>query len=216
MSRILLRPLASPLPLGMLALAVGTFAVAGLQLSWIPASQARVTGLLVLVFVVPLQALSSIFGFLARDPAASTGMALQGAGWFAVGIATYTGRPGHVIPALGLVLLGDATVLLVPVIVAADSKVLASVVMGLTSVRFALTGIYELSANPGCQAAAAVTGLALAGVAFYAGLAFELEDSRKRTVLPTLRRRQGETAMSGDMLDEVRGVEHEAGVRRKL
>ena len=48
-----------------------------------------------MVFAVPLQALSSVVGFMARDPAASTGMALQAAGWFAIGLGTYTGRPGQ-------------------------------------------------------------------------------------------------------------------------
>jgi uncharacterized protein len=215
-SRVVFRPVASPLPLGMLALAVGTFAVAGLQLSWIPAAQARTVGLMVLVAVVPLQALSSIFGFLARDTAASTGMALQGAGWFSIGLGTYTGHPGQASPGLGLVLIGVATALLVPVVVSSSSQVLASAVMALTSLRFYLTGAYELSAVRGWETIAGVVGLVLAAVAFYAGLAFELEDSRKTTVLPTLRRRQGETAMTGDMTDEVSGVEHDAGVRRKL
>jgi len=215
-TRVVLRPLASPLPLGMVALAVGTFAVAGLQLSWIPPGQSRAVGLLLLAFVVPLQALSSVFGFLARDPAASTGMAVQGGGWFSIGLTLYTGSPGHVTPALGLVLLGAATVLLVPVVVSSLSKVLASIVMALTAVRFYLTGAYELSAGHTWETASAAAGLLLAVVALYAGLAFELEDSSKSTVLPTFRRRQGETAIRGSMMDEVRGVENEAGVRRKL
>ncbi|UNX56619.1 hypothetical protein MF406_18405 (plasmid) [Georgenia sp. TF02-10] len=35
-TRVVLRPLASPLPLGFLALAVATIAFASVQLSWIP------------------------------------------------------------------------------------------------------------------------------------------------------------------------------------
>ena len=179
-------------------------------------AQSHAVGLLVLAFVVPLQALSCAFGFLARDPAAGTGMALQAGGWFAIGLATFTGRPGHTSPALGLVLVGAATVLLVPVITAASGKVLASMVMALTALRFYLTGAFELSSGPAWQTATAVTGLVLAVAALYAGLAFELEDSAKSTVLPMLRRRQAETAITGDMAGEVRGIEHEAGVRRKL
>jgi succinate-acetate transporter protein len=170
----------------------------------------------VLVLVVPLQALSSVFGFLARDPAASTGMAVQGGGWFAIGISLYSAQPGRVSPALGLVLLGVATVLLVPVTVAAFGKVLASFVMLLTALRFYLTGAYELSSGHAWETAAAVVGLILAAAALYAGLAFELEDSRGVTTLPTFRRRQGETAITGDLIDEIHGVQHEAGVRRKL
>ena len=215
-AQVVLRPVASPLPLGLLALAVATFSMAGVQLSWLAPAWTQKVGLLVLVFAVPLQALSSVFGFLARDPAASTGMALQAAGWLAIGLGTYTGRPGQPDPALGLVLLGAATVLLIPVITAARGKVLASAVMALTSLRFYLTAAGEFSASPAWQTAAAVVGLVLAGAALYAGLAFELEDSAHVTVLPTLRRREAEVAMTGEAPAEVSGVEHEAGVRRTL
>ena len=215
-SRVNLRPIASPLPLGMLALAVGTFTIAGVQLSWIPAAQSRDAGLAVLTFVVPLQAVSFILGFLARDSAAGTGMALQAGGWFSIGLATYLGRPGQASPALGLVLVGAATVLLVPAVTASLSKVLAGLVMALTSVRFYLTGAYELSSGTGWKDAAGVVGLLLAAVALYAGLAFELEDNRRATLLPTLRRGSGRTALAGSLADEVSGVQHEAGVRRTL
>jgi len=215
-SQVVLRPVASPLPLGLLALAVATFTMAGVQLSWLPPGWVPEAGLLVLVFAVPLQAVSSIFGFLARDPAASTGMALQAAGWLAIGLGTWTGRPGQPSPALGLVLLGAATVLLVPVITAAQGKVLASTVMALTALRFYLTAAAEFTVSPSWRTAAAVTGLVLAVTALYAGLAFELEDSAHVTVLPTFRRRQAEVAMTGDTKAETSGLEHEAGVRRKL
>lgn len=168
------------------------------------------------MFAVPLQALSSIFGFLARDPAASTGMALQAAGWFAIGLGTWTGRPGQPSPALGLVLLGAATVLLIPVITAARRKVLASAVMAMTALRFYPTAAAELTASPAWRTAAAVAGLVLAVTALYAGLAFELEDSAHVTVRPTFRRRQAEVAMTRDAPAEASGVEHEAGVRPML
>jgi uncharacterized protein len=215
-SQVVLRPVASPLPLGLLALAVATFSMAGVQLSWIAPGLSPTVGLLVLVFAVPLQAVSSFFGFLARDAAASTGMALQAAGWLVIGLGTYIGRPAQPSPALGLVLLGAATVLLIPVITAARGKVLASAVMAMTSLRFYLTAGAEFTASPAWRTAAAVVGLVLAASALYAGLAFELEDSARITVLPTLRRREAETAMTGDASAEISGVEHEAGVRRTL
>ena len=215
-SRVNLRPIASPLPLGMLALAVGTFTIAGVQLAWISAARSPDAGLAALTFVVPLQAVSFILGFLARDSAAGTGMALQAGGWFSIGLATYLGRPGQASPALGLVLVGAATVLLVPAVTASLSKVLAGLVMALTSVRFYLTGAYELSSGTGWKDAAGVVGLLLAAVALYAGLAFELEDNRRATLLPTLRRGAGRTALAGSLADEVSGVQHEAGVRRTL
>jgi uncharacterized protein len=216
LARITLRPIGSPLPLGLLALAVATFILAGLQLSWVPLAQQHTAGLVILTFAVPLQMLSCVYGFTARDSAAGTGMALQAGGWFSIGITTFTGQPGKASPALGLLLVGAATVLLVPAITASLSKLLASLVMALTSVRFYLTGAYELSSSTHWKDAAGVAGLVLAVVACYAGLAFELEDSRRATLLPTFRRRAGRRALTGNLADEVDGVQHEAGVRTVL
>jgi uncharacterized protein len=216
LARITLRPIGSPLPLGLLALAVATFTLAGLQLSWIPLTQQHDAGLVILTFAVPLQLLSCIYGFIARDSAAGTGMALQAGGWFSIGITTLTGQPGKTSPALGLLLVGAATVLLVPAITASLSKLLASLAMALTSVRFCLTGAYELSSNMSWKDTAGIAGLVLAVVAFYAGLAFELEDSRRATLLPTFRRGAGHRALAGNLADEVDEVRHEAGVRTVL
>jgi len=215
-ARISFRPIGSPLPLGLLALAVATFTLAGLQLSWIPLTQQHDAGLVILTFAVPLQLLSCIYGFIARDSAAGTGMALQAGGWFSIGITILTGQPGTTSPALGLLLAGAATVLLVPALTASLSKLLASLAMALTSVRFYLTGAYELSSATYWKDAAGIAGLVLAVVAFYAGLAFELEDSRRATLLPTFRRGAGHRALAGNLADEVDGVQHEAGVRTVL
>jgi hypothetical protein len=215
-TRVCLRPMASPLPLGLLALAVATFTLAGLQLSWVSLAQWRDTGLGILAFAVPLQALSSVYGFLARDTAAGMGMALQAGGWLAIGATIYGGRAGQTSGALGLLLIGAATALLVPATTAAPTKVLAGVVMALTALRFYLTGAYELSAAAPWKEAAGITGLVLAAVALYAGLAFELEDSRRSTVLPTFRRGAEREALTENLSDELAGIQHEAGVRQKL
>lgn len=143
-------------------------------------------------------------------------MALQAGGWFSIGLATYTGRPEQASPALGLILAGAATVLLVPAVTALLTKVLAALVMLLTSLRFYLTAAYELSSAAGWKDAAGIAGLVLAAAALYAGLAFELEDSRGATLLPTLRTGTGRSALAGNLADEAAGVHHEAGVRRKL
>lgn len=63
-------------------------------------------------------------------------------------------------------LVGAATTLLVPAITASLSKVLASLAMALTSGRFYLTGVYELSSATYWKDAAGIAGLVLAAVAF--------------------------------------------------
>jgi succinate-acetate transporter protein len=84
--RIALRPIANPLPLGFLALAVGTLVLAGLQLEWIDPSEQRQVALGVIVFVAPLQLLASVLSFLARDVAAGTGMGILAGTWAAIGL----------------------------------------------------------------------------------------------------------------------------------
>src|SRR4051812_15888287 len=75
-TRIILRPLANPLPLGFLALGAGTLVVAGRQLDWLGATEGRHVALILLAFVFPLQLIAALFGFLARDVVAATGMGL--------------------------------------------------------------------------------------------------------------------------------------------
>ena len=215
-TRIVVRPIASPLTLAFLALAVGTFTVAGAELRWIPPAQDGYAGLAVLIFVVPLQALGSVYGFLARDSIAGTGTGLLAGGWLVTGTLTFLSHRGNPLAALGLVLLAVATTLLVPAAVGAASKPLASLVITGAALRFYLTAAYELSGGADWKYAAAAEGLLLALLALYAALAFELEDNRLHTVLPTLRRGIGRQAMSGSSADELGQVVHEAGVRRQL
>ena len=215
-TRITLRPIASPLPLGFLGLAAGTLTLAGLQLSWVAADQQQLVGLAVLAFVAPLQLISAVYGFLARDSAAGVGMGVQGGSWLAIGAVTYASPPGRVSGALGLILLGAAAGLVVAAVTAALSKVLAGLVMALTSARFFITAAYELSGSSSWERAAGITGLALAALAIYAALAFELEDAHGRTLLPTLRRASGQQAIDANLSDDVDGLQREAGVRRKL
>jgi hypothetical protein len=93
MTRVVLRPLASPLPVGFLALAIGSLVLAGLQLKWIPASQGHTAGLCLIGVVVPLQAVSFVFGLLARDQSAGTAMGLLTGSWLAIGLVTVTAKP---------------------------------------------------------------------------------------------------------------------------
>ena len=75
-ARIVLRPVGNPLPLGFLALAGGTLLVSGLQLDWLKPTDGQDVALILIAFVFPLQLLASVFGYLARDVVAGTGMGL--------------------------------------------------------------------------------------------------------------------------------------------
>ena len=53
LTRITLRPIANPLPLGFLALAGGTLLLSGLQLGWVEPAESHTLGLILIAFVVP-------------------------------------------------------------------------------------------------------------------------------------------------------------------
>jgi succinate-acetate transporter protein len=205
-TRIVLRPIANPLPLGFLALSGGTLVVSGLQLGWLAPEEGHNVALILLAFVFPLQLVASVFGYLGRDVVAGTGMGLLAGTWLSIGLITLEGQPGSTSDALGLFLLLAAVAMAVPGSVAVTGKRVAAAVLGTTSLRFAVTGVYQLTASKTWEDVAGVVGLALCGVAIYAALALALEEGRHRTVLPI-----GRHSPKGPA-----GLEREAGVREQL
>lgn len=213
--RVVLRPVGTPLPLGFLALAVATTAFAAVQLGWVPVDQGRIAALAALLFTVPLQLVACVFGFLARDPVAGTGMGVLAGTWGTVGASTLIAPPGTSSPGLGVVLIVAAVCLLVPA-AGARGKLVAAAVMVVSAVRFAVTGAAEVTGSGGWLAAAGWVGLALAPLALYAAAGFEIEDVRRRTVLPLARTGDAAVALRGTPQEEVSAVAHEAGVREQL
>lgn len=214
-ARVLLRPIATPLPLGFLALGVATLSFAAVQLGWVPATEGRTVALGVLVLTVPSQLLAAVMGFLARDPVAATGMAILSGTWGATCLATITSPPGRASDGLGVILVCSAVCLLVPA-ASARSKLVPAAVILLSATRFAVTGVAEIDGGRGWITAAGWVGVVLALLSLYAALALELEGSESRTVLPLGRRGPGAQAMSAGMDAQVKGVQHEPGVRRQL
>jgi succinate-acetate transporter protein len=184
----MLRPLGNPLPLGFLALAGGTLLVSGLQLEWLAATDGSQVALILIAFVFPLQLVASVLGFLARDVVAGTGMGILCGTWLSIGLVTLTGEPGTTSDALGLFLLLAAIAMLVPASAAATGKLVAAAVLGTTALRFATTGVFQLTTTDGWKATAGVIGLILCALAVYAAFAMALEDALGRTVLPLGRR----------------------------
>ncbi len=188
----------------------------GSDLKWVPTSEAHMVALIVLVFTVPLQVLSSVFGYLGRDGAGGTGPAVLSGAWAVIGATMLVSAPGHRSPAMGLLLLFLGGALLVPVVASSFGKVGVSVTYGLALVRFVLTGVYEFHGGMGWKHASGWMGLAVCVVALYMALALEIEDIRHRTVLPVGRWGSGARAIGGNLLDEIEKVQREAGVREQL
>ena len=212
----MLRPVGSPLPLGMIGLGAGSVLLSAEQLRWVPAGEAHLVAVAVLAFTVPLQGLASVFGFLSRDGAGGTGMALLGGSWLATGVLTLLTPPGGRSQVLGLLLWFVAAALVVPVTAAALGKLAAATAFALAGVRFALTGAYERWGGTGWEHASGWLGVALSVVALYCALAFEVEDTEHRSVLPVGRHGAGRRAMDGNLLSEVDQVAGDAGVRQQL
>jgi len=190
-NRIVLRPVASSLPLGFLALALATVPFAAVQLGWVAPTEGRAVAIGAIAATVPLQLLASVFGFLARDVVAATGMGVLAGTWGTVGLVTLTSPPGGASPGLGVFLVTAGACMLVPA-VSASAKLVPATVMTLAAVRFAVTGGYELTGSAGWEATAGWVGLLLGAVAVYAALALALESTQGRTVLPLGRRAPAE------------------------
>ena len=104
--------------------------------------------------------------------------------------------------------------MLVPAAAAGSGKLIPMAVLATTALRFATTGIYELSASSTWQDIAGVVGVALCALALYAALAMALEDSQRNTSLPVLRRGLGRDSLEGNLDDQLARIEREAGVPR--
>jgi len=215
-TRIVLRPIASPLPLGFLALFVGSLLVSALQLHWVPVAQRHEIAIGVLALTVPLQLIACLYGFLCRDVVASTGLGLLGGTWAVLGVTSLTTPPQATSPGLGILLVVAAGALLVPTVAALHSKVVAAVLLALAAVRFAITGGYELTSAPGWQYASGICGVVVAGLALYAALAAEVDSATRRNLLPLLRPESGQRAVSGRLTDQTQTLPREAGVRQQL
>jgi succinate-acetate transporter protein len=214
--RIVVRPIASALPLGFFAFGMGMLLLAGFGNGWLPISDQHTVGLLLAAFVAPLQFTAAIVAFLARDTFGATGLGIFSTSWFATGLVYLTAAPGELSRTLGLYEFGFAFTVAVLAVAAMLGKPLIGTIMLLAASRSALAGAYEWGAPKTVNTAAAWIALAIFVVAVYGGLAFLLEDVRQETVLPVFRRGSSKESTEGNLQDQLRGVGGEAGVRQAL
>lgn len=214
--RMLLRPIASPLPMGFLGLAGASTLLAGLQLGWVPVRQSHQLGIAIVLVAVPLQLIASVMGYLARSAAAATGVGTLAVSWLTIGVLTALNAPGARSPLQGYLLFYLGAAVMVSAVVAGTGTLLPALVLAVTAVRFAVTGIYQYDGGIGWKYAAGWIGIGLAALAVYAALAIELEDTLHRTVLPTLRFGSARTDVSARTGPDPGDLATEAGVRRRL
>ncbi|HET7589661.1 MAG TPA: hypothetical protein VFK14_05700 [Solirubrobacterales bacterium] len=203
----------NPLPLAFLALGVGTLTLSAIQLGWVPAGEGRDVAIVLIGFVFPLQLVAMIFAFLARDGAAAGGIGMIAGHWLVIGLVMISSPPGSTSDALGVFLLGASWLLLVPASASLPAKSLAAAVIAGAALRFAATGIYQLTGSGGWEDVAGIVGLALFVLAFGAGLAMTLTDARGGEAPLPVGRAEGGKPVDADPRQ---GLDREAGVRPKL
>jgi succinate-acetate transporter protein len=215
-TRIVLRPIGNPLPVGFLALSGGTLVLSGLQLGWLPGTEGHHVAVILLAFVVPLQLVASLFGFLARDAVAGTGMGILAGTWLSISLVMWSAPPGSTSKALGILLLAAAVAMTAPAIASSLGKLVATAVLATAALRFAATGVFQLTGSSAWKHVAGVVGVALFLIAVYAAFAMLLEDVRRATFLPTFRRGRGRSSITGNLRDQLQSLDREAGVREQL
>jgi succinate-acetate transporter protein len=214
--RINLRPLASPLPLGLFSFGVGMVLLAAQSAEWIRVSETKQVGLLLAAFVFPLEGVAAIIAFLARDVLAATVLGLFATSWLSIGLQLMTGTPGVTSHALGFYLLAFGAVVVSLAAAAVTGKPLIALVLTFSAARAIIDGIFEFSNTSGLEHVAGYVAAALAALAWYAGTAFLLEDLRREPVLPVFRVGTSADAVDGELRDQLGRAEAAAGVRKQL
>lgn len=212
--RIFLRPIGSPLTLGMSGLAIASFVQSGLDLHWLALDQTHDVGLILVSVPFVLQIVACVFSYLARDGAAGAAVGVLSVSWLAEGLVHLTSVPGSRSGALGLMMVAAGGVLILSSLAVGSGKPLVGAVFGLAGARFVVSGIYYLGAASFWRDAGGIIGLAVVAAAAYCVLAFELEGQTHRAVLPTFRRGRAAAATAGDPEAAIDGVVTEPGVRQ--
>lgn len=213
-TRIFLRPLGTPLTIGMSGLAIGSLLISGMQLSWISLGQQHAVGYIVMAVPFALQLIACVFAYLSRDGAAGATLGVLSLTWFAIGLIQATSTPGSRSGALGLLLFVSGALVALSAAAISLSKPLPALVFTLTAARFVVSGIYQLGGTETWRHASGIIGLIVLGAAGYCVLAFELEGQQHRPILPTFRRGRGRAAVMGEPPARIDGVTAEAGVRQ--
>jgi succinate-acetate transporter protein len=216
-ARVNLRPIGSPLPLGLLGLMVGGALLSLQQIGVLAPEEGQTIALILVGFVVPLMLLATIFSFLARDTIAATALGLFTGGWLATGLAMLSApSPGSTSDALGTFAILLAAALLVLIGGASFGKAGPALVIVAGAARFLLTGLYEIKSTAGLEHAAGIVGLLLVVTSLYSALATTIEDIQGHTKLPLGRRAKARDALNAPFDSQLERVEHEAGVRQQL
>ena len=211
--RIMLRPMASPLPLGFYTIAIATIMVSSLQLGIIDPGERRNVALIILPAFV-LQLIVGIACIAARDTIAATLMTSVAGSWLADALIYLFGTSDK--SAASAVLFFTFAGFVAMMATAARPKAALFAVLVVAVPRFFFSGLAAATGNEALTRTAGVFGYILAAVAIYTAWALLLEDVRGHTVLPVGRTGPAKQAIEGSLAAQLAGYEHLAGIRRTL
>ncbi len=171
-TRIVLRPLASPLPLGFFAFGTGSVLQSALQLGLVPQGEILYVALVFGVFVFPLELLTAILAFPARDTVGATTLSIIAFSWLGpLSCPTSSRPPTRPAPPLGCSTLSIALILLLLGTVGVLSRPLLATVMFLAFFRYSLSGLFELTEISSLQPISGVFGCLIFALSLYGSLA---------------------------------------------
>ncbi|PKV83105.1 GPR1/FUN34/YaaH family transporter [Streptomyces sp. TLI_146] len=213
MTRITLRPIASPMPLGFFTIAIASVMTGCLQLGiFDEAARAAVAFTVLPAFV--LQLLVSVLAFGARDVIAATLMAVFAGSWLPYSLIMLTGADD------GLQVLGvfNLALLCFGALMTAVTRPKRALwfVLAASLPRWLATGLAGVTGTEWLTRTSGALGLVVALVAMYTAFALMLEDMRSEQVLPIGRSGPAHLAMEGGLAVQLRNLERHAGVRRTL
>lgn len=213
MTRINLRPIASPMPLGFFTIAIASVMTGCLQLGFFDETARGAVALTVLPAFV-LQLFVSVLAFGARDVIAATLMAVFAGSWLPYSLIMLSGA------ADGLRVLGvfNLALLCFGALMTAVTRPKRALwfVLAVSLPRWAATGLAGVTGAEWLTRTSGALGLVVALVAMYTAFALMLEDMRSEQVLPIGRRGPAHLAVEGDLAVQLRNLERQAGVRRTL
>jgi uncharacterized protein len=214
--RIVVRPYATSLALGFFSFGIGMLLLGGLANGWLHPSDGHTVGLMLAAFVFPLELLSAVIAFLARDTFGATGLGLFATSWLTLGLVDTQSSQGALSRAVGLYEFGFAFTIALLAIAAIAGKPLIAAILGASAVRGAFAGVHEWHGPAWMWTASGWLAVAIFAAAMYGGLAFLLEDVHKQQVLPVFRRGASRESFEGDLNAQLVDLADEAGVRKTL
>lgn len=211
--QVVLRPLASGLPIGFFGLVAAAGLTGADAYGFLPKSADLAVGLLLFPTVL-FQLVGGISAIASRDVISASLLLLFSGVWLGTALV-YCLHPADGTAALAIWYFCVGPVILV-LISSATGKLALTMVPVTGFPTFMLAGVWLLLGGAGLGQAVGVLSFVLAAVALYVSLALLFEDSRRRTVLPTLRRGPMRDAFEEGFARQLDDLEHEAGVRRAL